>query len=144
MGYIGNQRYDENTSINIKKAKRSTAGNGLKLPSEEYYKKADAFTAEICRRLSEARLQADISVSELARATGLTETAIYKYERTGRISMPTFAKIIFALQLEMDIVPIFDAGMGLGKDFEYIVQDLSPEMQTKILNEVRSIVSLVK
>ena len=116
----------------------------LGIVSEEYYGKVDVFTSEICRRLREARLQANVSISELARATGLTEAAVYKYEKNQRISMPTFAKVMFALQLELNVIPFFDSGMSLGKEFEYIVQDLDPEVRIKILNEVRAIVGLVK
>ena len=116
----------------------------MELASDEYYDKIAVFTSEICRRLKEARLQANVSISELARATGLTEAAVYKYEKNKRISMPTFARVMFALQLELDVIPFFDSEMTLGREFEYIVQDLEPEVQTKILNEVRSIVGLVK
>lgn len=114
------------------------------IASEEYYGKVDVFTFEICSRLKEARLQADISIAELARATGLTESAIYKYEKNKKISMPTFAKVMFALQLELDVIPLFDNGLTLGREFECVVQELEPEMQVKILNEVRAIVGLIK
>ena len=116
----------------------------IEIASDEYYDKVDVFTSEICRRLKEARLQANVSIADLARATGLTEAAVYKYEKNRRISMPTFARVMFALQLELDVIPFFDAEMTLGREFEYIVQDLEPEVQTKILNEVRAIVGLVK
>lgn len=115
----------------------------LHLPPEDHGR-VEVFMAEICRRLAEARLQSDISVTRLARTTGLTPAAIYKYERTGRISMPTFAKVMFALQLELDVIPLFDSEITLGKEFECIVQGLDDKLQSKLLNEVRSIVGLVK
>ncbi|MBP3609504.1 MAG: helix-turn-helix transcriptional regulator [Lachnospiraceae bacterium] len=128
----------------IRKTRNVPKVKHLKIASEEYYDKVEVFTSEICRRLREARLQANVSISELARATGLTDAAIYKYEKNQRISMPTFARVMFALQLELDVIPFFDSDMTLGREFEYIVQELDPEMQTKILNEVRAIVGLVK
>lgn len=128
----------------IRKKRNTPRVKRLKMASEEYYDKVDVFTSEICRRLQEARLQSNVSISELARATGLTEAAIYKYEKNKRISMPTFARVMFALQLELDVIPFFDSDMSLGREFECIVQELDPEIQTKILNEVRAIVGLVK
>lgn len=116
----------------------------LPIASEEYYEKVDMFASEICSRLREARLLADISIAELARATGLTEAAIYKYEKNKKISMSTFAKVMFALQLELDMLPLFDNGLTLGKEFECIVQELNPDLQIKILSEVRAIVGLIK
>ena len=127
-----------------KKMEHPLKGKHLQIASEEYYGKVDVFTSEICRRLKEARLQANISIAELARATGVTEAAVYKYEKNQRISMPTFAKVMFALQLELNVIPFFDSGMSLGKEFEYIVQDLNPEVRIKILNEVRAVVGLIK
>lgn len=128
----------------MSKEKNVPPRKSLQIASDEYYDKVDVFTSEICRRLKEARLQANVSTAALARATGLTEAAIYKYEKNQRISMPTFARVIFALQLELNVIPFFDSKMTLGREFEYIVQDLDPEVQTKILNEVRAIVGLVK
>lgn len=144
MGYTENPKYDRNALRRMEKKKNIPEAKHLEMASDEYYEKVDAFMAEICKRLLQARLQADVSTAELSRATGLTLAAIYKYEKTGRISMPTFAKVMFALQLEMDVIPIFNSGVTLGKEFEYIVQDLDAKLQTKILNEVRSIISLVK
>ena len=100
--------------------------------------------AEICRRLQDARLQARVTTAELAKATGLTVAAIYKYEKQGRISMPTFARVLFALQLEIDVIPFFQEQVSVGKEFECIVQDLDADTQAKILQEVRSIVGLIK
>lgn len=100
--------------------------------------------AEICRRLQDARLQARVTTAELAKATGLTVAAIYKYEKQGRISMPTFARVLFALQLEIDVIPFFQEQVSVGKEFECIVQDLDRDTQVKILQEVRSIVGLIK
>ena len=100
--------------------------------------------AEICRRLQDARLQARVTTAELAKATGLTVAAIYKYEKQGRISMPTFARVLFALQLEIDVIPFFQEQVSVGKEFECIVQDLDTDTKVKILQEVRSIVELIK
>ena len=127
-----------------RKTKHPLKGKHLEIALDDYYEKADCFMAEICRRLQEARLASDVSVAGLSIGTGLTEAAIYKYERTGRISMETFIRVMIALQIEIDMLPVFDEGLDLGKEFKNIVRGLSPEMQTKILNEVRSIASLVK
>lgn len=144
MDYTGNPKYDSSTMKRMKKKKASSGVRCLGVASDDYYEKVDAFMAEICRRLFYARLQADVSIAELSKATGLTVAAIYKYEKTGRISMPTFAKVMFALQLEMDVIPLFDSGVTLGKEFECIVQDLDAKLRIKILNEVRSITNLVR
>lgn len=144
MGYKENPKYDRNALRRMEKRKNVPKARHLEVASDEYYKKVDAFMAEICKRLLQARLQAGVSTAELSRATGLTLAAIYKYEKTGRVSMPTFAKVMFALQLEIDVIPLFRSEVTLGKEFEYIVQDLDAKLQTKILNEVRSIISLVK
>lgn len=137
--------YTQHDSSTLKKKQKvSPKMKCLKLASDEYYEKVDVFQSEICRRLADARLAADISIADLALATGLTVAAIYKYEKSGRISMPTFAKVMFALQLEMDVIPLFDSEIRVGREFEYIVKDLDHKLQTKILNEVRSIVALVK
>ena len=140
---IGQSKYNNKKKL-LEKKKDSLSKKKLNIASEEYYEKVDTFSSEICRRLSEARLQAGVTTAELSRATGLTEAAIYKYEKTGRISMPTFAKVIFALQLEIDVIPLFHSKVTLGNEFEYIVQGLDARIQTKILEEIRSIVSLIK
>ena len=142
--YTGNSQYDANTYRKLKKRKSTPKNKTLSLASEEYYKKTEAFMAEICRRLQDARLRARVSTAELAKATGLTVAAIYKYERQGRISMPTFARVLFALQLEIDVIPFFQEQVSVGKEFEYIVQDLDEDTKVKILQEVRSIVGLIK
>ena len=125
----------------IKKRKSTPKNKTLPLASEEYYQRTEAFMTEICRRLQDARLQA---TAELAKATGLTVAAIYKYEKQGRISMPTFIRVLFALQLEIDVIPFFQEQVSVGKEFECIVQDLDADTQAKILQEVCYIVGLIK
>ena len=128
----------------MNKKRNTPKVKNLQIATDEDYDKIEVFSTEICRRLKEARLRANVSISELAKATGLTEAAIYKFEKNQRISMPTFARVMLALQLELDVIPVFNSEMTLGREFECIVQDLEPEVQTKILNEVRAIVGLVK
>ena len=142
--YTGNSQYDSSAYRKLKKRKSTPKNKTLSLASEEYYKKTEAFMAEICRRLQDARLQARVTTAELAKATGLTVAAIYKYEKQGRISMSTFARVLFALQLEIDVIPFFQEQMSVGKEFECIIQDLDAEMQVKILDEVRAIVELIQ
>lgn len=104
----------------------------------------ETFMKTLRKNLVRARTSRGISVIELSAKTGISESYIYKYERTGTLRIPTLIKILVALGVRWsDVVPVIEhEGITYGKRFEYITRDLDAKTINLLLENARTVAAI--
>ena len=64
--------------------------------------------ADICTALKARRKQLHLSQAMLAAKSGVPLPTLRRYEQTGKISLASFVKLIFVLDLSAELLAIFD------------------------------------
>lgn len=97
--------------------------------------------SQIAKNLKNARLAAGVSVQKLAMLTGITESHIYRMEKSGRVGIDCIMKIVVALGVEPEEwVPLSlgEQRQTYGNRFEAIVQGLPPADVNCVLSLARA------
>jgi transcriptional regulator with XRE-family HTH domain len=65
--------------------------------------------AELCQAVKKRRKQMQLSQVRLAELSGVSVSTLRKYEQTGQISLASFIKLLFVLELADDLLTLFYA-----------------------------------
>jgi len=111
----------------------------------------DAFLADIAKRLKEERCRQDMDVSTLASLSGVSTSAIYRYEKgTKPVSLPVLVKVSHVLGLDIaKVISINNQPIDnqqreetAGEKFSHIVRNQPPEFVCFILDTIEKMLRL--
>jgi transcriptional regulator with XRE-family HTH domain len=82
----------------------------------------DEIAIELAGRLRAHRLAQDLQQSELAARAGISEKTVRTFERTGRVSLDVFLRIVSALGLAESLSDLFALKVNSIRDMELAEQ----------------------
>ena len=85
-------------------------------------------TIEIAQRLKERRLALGYTQNGLAKRAGVSVSTLRKFERTAKISLESFLRLVFILELMDDLLAVF---AGKKMKFSSIQEVLKPESKKR-------------